>query len=153
MREEIVFNTDARIVLGGRPHNFMGAMPGIVEELLLAIRRRQPLYTLGAFGGAARFVADAICGRNSEGLTLEYQAKMSPTYYEMFKVYESECAASGRARPVDYDAIVKEFQDYGLKGLSVNGLTDGENLKLLETLSVDHALYLIMKGLAVIRHC
>jgi hypothetical protein len=125
-------------------------MPGIVEEALLAIRARQPLFVLGAFGGAARFVADAIRGRKPEGLTLAYQTRLSPPYAAMLEEYEREEAAARRPKPVDYAAISKEFEDYGLAGLSANGLTQDENQELLDTIIVDHALYLIMKGLAAI---
>ena len=150
MRQQVIAETGARVVLGGKPDNFMGAMPGIVEEALLAIRARQPLFILGAFGGAARLVADAIRGRKPEGLTLAYQTRSSPPYAAMLEEYEREAAAAGGPKPVDYAAITKQLEDYGLAGLSANGLTQDENLELLDTIIVDHALYLIMKGLAAV---
>jgi len=45
-------NTDARIVIGGKRAGFEGAMPGIVEEVLFSVERRQPLFLAGGFGGA-----------------------------------------------------------------------------------------------------
>ena len=45
-------NTDARIVLGGKREDFKGRMPGIFEEVLLSLERRQALYLVGGFGGA-----------------------------------------------------------------------------------------------------
>ena len=45
-------NADARIVIGGKREGFRGAMPGIFEEVLFALERRQPLYLAGGFGGA-----------------------------------------------------------------------------------------------------
>jgi len=68
----------------------------------------------------------------------------------MLEEYERDAAAAGAAKPVDYAAITKELEDYGLTGLSANGLTQDENLELLDTIIVDHALYLIMKGLAAV---
>ena len=54
MRRELAANTDARVLLGGKSHSFLGLYPGILEEALLAIERNQPLYVMGGFGGAAR---------------------------------------------------------------------------------------------------
>src|SRR5262249_30802636 len=64
MRSELVKQTDARVVLGGKPHSFMGIMPGVVEEALLTIRSRKPLYVMGGFGGAAGLIAMAVRGEN-----------------------------------------------------------------------------------------
>lgn len=52
LRTFMADNTDARIVLGGEREGFQGSMPGIFEEVLLSIERRQALYLAGGFGGA-----------------------------------------------------------------------------------------------------
>jgi SLOG cluster2 len=127
----------------------MGLLPGIVEETLLALRRRQPVYVAGGFGGAARLVAQAIRGKKPEALTLDYQTKVSPAYGEMLRVYDGERAKDPTLPRVDYDGVVVELEGCGVKGLAErNGLSEAENLELLEAGSVDAALYLIMKGLA-----
>lgn len=66
-REAMTRISDARIVLGGKmgllndPRDaYQGAMPGIVEEALLALAAGLPCVPLGAFGGAARDVAIAL---------------------------------------------------------------------------------------------
>jgi hypothetical protein len=115
MRQQIIPETGARVVLGGKPDNFMGAMPGIVEEALLAIRARQPLFILGAFGGAARLVADAIRGRKPEGLTLAYQTRSSPPYAAMLEGYEREAAP-----PADQTGRLHHDHE-GARGLWVGG--------------------------------
>lgn len=63
-REAMTRFSDARVVLGGKmglvndPRDaYEGAMPGIVEEALLALAADLPCVPLGAFGGAARDVA------------------------------------------------------------------------------------------------
>ncbi|QJR20226.1 hypothetical protein [Pelagibacterium halotolerans] len=53
LRTYMTTNTSARIVIGGKRAGFQGVMPGIFEEVLFALERRQPLYLAGGFGGAA----------------------------------------------------------------------------------------------------
>jgi hypothetical protein len=66
-REAMTRTSHARVVLGGKmgllddPRDaYQGAMPGIVEEAILALAAGQPCVPLGAFGGAARDVAIAL---------------------------------------------------------------------------------------------
>lgn len=60
LRRHITSVTHARVVVGGQLAGFQGAMPGVVEEALLSVRARQPLYVAGGFGGAAAAVAAAL---------------------------------------------------------------------------------------------
>ena len=56
LRKRMTAETDGRILVGGKLRDFLGAMPGVVEEATLAIERGQPLYVAGGFGGAAAAV-------------------------------------------------------------------------------------------------
>jgi hypothetical protein len=60
MRRRTLSDTDARIALGGRIDKFKGDMPGIAEESLLSLRKGQPLFLMGGFGGCARDIAETI---------------------------------------------------------------------------------------------
>ena len=60
MRELICAETETLIVLGGKLEGYKGAMPRIVEETLLAIKAKQPVFLVGGFGGCARAIAEAI---------------------------------------------------------------------------------------------
>lgn len=153
MRQRITEDTDARVVLGGRMVDFSGLMPGIVEEVLLAIRRRQPVYVAGGFGGAAHVVAGALQGQRPFQLTRERQQHMSSDYSATLSFYEQRRSqALGFALPdVSYDAATAELEKYGVQGLAAtNGLTEEENRELFTTGSVDAALFLVMKGLSAI---
>lgn len=57
LRRHMADNIDSRILVGGKLRGFLGAMPGVVEEAILAIERRQPIYLAGGFGGATAAVA------------------------------------------------------------------------------------------------
>jgi hypothetical protein len=60
LRRYITAFTDARVVVGGRLGDYAGAMPGVIEEAVLSVRQRQPLYVAGGFGGAAAAIARVL---------------------------------------------------------------------------------------------
>ena len=60
MRRHLAVITDARVLMGGRLSDFAGAMPGIVEEAIVAVEARHPLYVSAGFGGAAALVAKRL---------------------------------------------------------------------------------------------
>lgn len=51
MRKFLTNNSNAKILMGGKRHGFQGAMPGLLEEAILAIEAKQPVYFAGGFGG------------------------------------------------------------------------------------------------------
>mgnify|MGYP003643368806 CR=1 FL=1 len=96
---------DARVILGGKmgiladPTDiYDGAMPGIVEESILALEAGKPLIILGAFGGATRDIAIA--------LGLLDLASMVPRTQQ----HESYAAAIKRVASLDR-RIPNEFRD------------------------------------------
>ena len=52
--------TDARVILGGQLCDFQGALPGVIEEAIVAVQAGQPLYVASGFGGAAALAAQAL---------------------------------------------------------------------------------------------
>lgn len=60
MRRHLATITDARVLIGGKLSGFAGAMPGIVEEAIVAVEERHPLYVSAGFGGAAALVAQRL---------------------------------------------------------------------------------------------
>jgi hypothetical protein len=60
MRKRMLDETDARIVLGGRVEGYKGIMPGIAEESLLSLKKRQPLFLMGGYGGCAKDIAETL---------------------------------------------------------------------------------------------
>jgi hypothetical protein len=156
MRRQLGVETDARVLLGGRSDRFLGLYPGIREEALLAIERSQPLYVLGAFGGAARLVARALSGERPAEMELKYQKSISEDYAQALRVYEAKRAQQPQLKlpPVNYEAAIATLAEHGAgdaKKLSRlargNGLDNAENRILFGTASLDEALHLIMKGL------
>lgn len=60
LRQTMLAQTHARILLGGRVDQYKGTMPGIAEEALLSLQGNQPLYLVGGFGGCARDIAESL---------------------------------------------------------------------------------------------
>lgn len=60
MRRYVTSATSARVLIGGKVTGYMGRMPGLFEEALMALEKRQPLYVAGGFGGAAAAIAMAF---------------------------------------------------------------------------------------------
>ena len=48
------------LVLGGKLEGYKGAMPGVAEEALLAMKAKQPVFLVGGFGGCARAIAETL---------------------------------------------------------------------------------------------
>jgi hypothetical protein len=137
MRERMIAETDARIVLGGRLAGQQGRWPGLVEEAYLALRARQPLFVVGGLGGAAARVTDALRGEWPPELTTEFQVAHTEGYSELL---EAKIGAPS-------DRLREAFRTAELR----NGLDDAENALLFETSDLDLIVALILRGLSTWR--
>ena len=146
MRETMAAEIDARIILGGKVTNFKGAFPGIAEEAKLIINQQKPLFVLGAFGGCAKAVGEAINGNNPESLTQDYQVLRNQNYAEMLDFYNQRANTNAPHEEINYDLLVNTFQYIGFSGIN-NGLTEVENQRLFTTEDLDEMVYLILQGL------
>lgn len=59
-RRHLVAHTAARVLLGGRRHESSPKLPGLLEEGLLALQARQPLYLAAGLGGITADMAAVI---------------------------------------------------------------------------------------------
>ncbi len=144
MRERQTNEVGARIVVGGRLGTpdapYLGRMPGVLEEALLGIRGGRPVYLIGAFGGCARLVLDALEGIARLELTSAHhealpQAKGLRTEYE-----------ERQSKWDTFESIARELRACGLAGLK-NGLTVDENRELATSRSVERIVELVLHGL------
>jgi hypothetical protein len=60
MRRYMDSRIAGRILIGGKRHNFQGEIPGLMEEALITLERRQPLYLAGGFGGVTFDIIQAL---------------------------------------------------------------------------------------------
>ena len=54
MRRAIAEDSQAMVALGGKPYDWIGFAPGVVEQICLMHRAGKPVLVLSSFGGAAR---------------------------------------------------------------------------------------------------
>jgi hypothetical protein len=60
MRRYTVRQTQGRVLLGGKVAGFQGELPGLMEEALLTVQERKPLYLVGGFGGVTIDIIRAL---------------------------------------------------------------------------------------------
>lgn len=133
LRTFMTDNTDSRIVVGGKRAGFEGAMPGIVQEVLLSLKRRQPLYLAGGFGGA----------------TLDVIRTLRPAFAEWLPALPDadgpdQRMTDGLARLRDVASTLK-WDGYQ------NGLSEDENCLLAASYRPSEIAALVGKGMALIK--
>lgn len=143
MRSEMEAACDARIFIGGRTKGFKGKYPGILEELLIALEQKHPVYLVGAFGGITKDAIDALSGKQPDSFSNEY-------YFDNVD-YKNMLTLFNEKHPdniIDYKKRLSTLQAIGLKGIAEqNGLSEAENLRLIITPHISEIVYLILKGL------
>lgn len=141
MRYEMIENCDARICAGGKKVGYKGKMPGVLEEILIASELGCPLYLLGGFGGIVHDVCELLQNNKcSDALTGQWQDLHNKGYRELLQRYKE------RGEEVNYLELQNKLRCINLN----NGLTKEENEILFNTVYVDEAVQLILKGLQTI---
>lgn len=129
LRQFLTSSTSARVFLGGKERGFAGRIPGVMEEALLAIRARQPLFFAGGFGGATASMAELICNLPN---------RWPPHDLDRYPV--DAAAATG------LDEIREAIASTGWTP-SENRLTDAENKRLATTHRPSEVASLVAIGL------
>ena len=144
MREEIEAACHARVFIGGRIKGFKGKCPGILEELLTAIKYQHPIYLVGAFGGITKDAIEALSGQSPNSFSNEYYMD-NVDYKDMSLIFNEKHPDN----LIDYKDYLSRLQQIGLKGISNNnGLSELDNLRLTTTPHISEIVYLILKGMA-----
>lgn len=139
MRNVMIQSCDVRICAGGRHSGYKGKMPGVLEEILIAMEMKRPLYLLGGFGGVTASVCKIIAGQDLPELSLDWQVDNNPGYQDFLDF----AAKRNAAYSTDYTSIVEMLKNAQLN----NGLSAEDNTKLFTTPFAEEALFLIFKGL------
>jgi len=146
LRRQLTERTAARICLGGPRSGSAGRYPGIIEEALLSVQNRQPLYISGLLGGATQQVIDAICQRPMPENFCAV-GPMSALYQHPPGPLETD-AETLADRQLDRVAVWQTFAQLGVAGLAeYNGLSEGQNIELFTTPSLDRVIQLMLTGL------
>lgn len=141
MRNKMIRDCHARICVGGRCCDYKGIMPGVLEEILIAISLKKPIFLLGGFGGVVSDVCNMIKTKTiPERLTKEWQIKNNGGYKDILHYSQQQY-------PNQYLSLYNNFSNIFTFNKLNNGLTYEENRKLFETPFLDEAIPLILKGL------
>ncbi|MBF0325546.1 MAG: hypothetical protein HQL42_10785 [Alphaproteobacteria bacterium] len=73
LRRYLTRHTQGRLMIGGRRTGFAGSQPGLVQEALMTLEAKQPLYLAAGFGGATADIAGAA-GMDMNWLTIDPEA-------------------------------------------------------------------------------
>ena len=141
----------ARIILGGKfgppaqgpgadEQWYLGRIPGVLEEVILAVQAGQPVFLVGAFGGAAALAADLLEGRDRPEASWDYQRR-APNAEGMRAIYE-QCGQPW----LDYPEMVDLLRRTGPAGIN-QLLTEDENRELFRTRAISRMVELILEGL------
>ena len=138
-----------RLCVGGGRSGSEGRYPGIIEEALLAVKHKKPLYLASVLGGAAEQVVEALEGKQ---MTEDF-CRPTPLYRLYSNPPVPEADESTRDdRTIDRAAIWKEFAETGRQRLAAtNGLTVEENDELLHTPVIERMIELVLIGLSRLR--
>ena len=142
MREIMIAECDFRVCAGGKTTKYIGCMPGVLEEIYIAVNQNKPLYLLGGFGGVTSRVCQYLrsCVIPEE-LTMDWQKNNNDHYSDLLLEY------SKRNKDINYSCI----GELTIDDLH-NGLSKDDNLRLFATPFVDEAIHLITKGIKNLRN-
>ncbi|MDL2268921.1 TIR domain-containing protein [Desulfosarcina sp. OttesenSCG-928-A07] len=143
MREESIKSSQARICAGGKLAGYNGKMPGVLEEIIISIDNKKPLYLLGAFGGVVGEVCKTILKKSlAEPLTEKWQCTYNTGYGDLQKM------AKQKNENADYAKIKTMLEHLTCKKLAkLSGLGVDDYKRLMESPFVDECVHLILKGL------
>jgi len=142
MRKNVLKKCNIMIFVGGKHNDFRGKMPGILEEMILALEKKIPVFLLGGFGGITSSVCRSIENKTLvDELTESWLLKNNPGYSELLKF--------ALEKGSDYSNIFNSIKTLQSVNELNNGLSIEENNRLFKTQFIDEAIFLILKGVGV----
>lgn len=141
MRKKMAEDSDARILVGGKLLNYLGYLPGVIEEGLYTLNENKPLYLIGAFGGATQKLIQLIEGHDCKELSNEFQYHNE--FLSRYKQFIKD-----KYEYYDYDALKNSIREYTIKKLSdINNLSIVDNRILFYSKNIHEITHILMKGL------
>ena len=146
MREQVTQEAQARLVIAGDLRKFQGIISGVVEEAWLSLKHRKPLYLVGAFGGAARAVADVSMGGERTEFSEDDARAHVPDYDAAVDCYAKHGGVF--TSMADIGREIRELSGTGLASALNNGLDDAENEELILCPEATRIAELVLAGLS-----
>ncbi|SHH13044.1 hypothetical protein [Desulfosporosinus lacus] len=120
-------------------------MPGVLEEIIIAVEMKRPFFLLGGFGGVTASVRKLIQNEKiiPQELTQDWQVQNNSGYKELLDF----CSSRDVQYSVEYASLFRNLKSENLN----NGLSTEDNVLLFNTPFIDEAQHHIFKGLKSIR--
>lgn len=143
MREGSIEKSDIRICAGGKVMGYKGKMPGVLEEIMIAMEKRKPIFLLGGFGGVVEEVCKTITNKTiTEPLTEHWQITNNAGYFDLQE------RAKQKELNADYSNIKFFLENISINQLAISsGLNVDDYQRLMESPFVDECVYIVIKGL------
>lgn len=143
MRRKSIKLSDARIFAGGKLQGYLGKMPGVLEEFLLADEQQKPVYLAGGLGGLIGILCQSILDKKiAEPFSEQWQIQHNSDYAELQRIAEQS------GFQTDYPAVQKQIEMLDTATLAKRaGLSLENYIRLMKTPFVDECVHLILKGL------
>ena len=142
----------ARVSLGGKLAGSLSRWPGVLEELVLTLRARKPVYLIGTFGGATRLVADELSGVLRDELSTDWfrehhlPQRGDVSWDALVQRYQMDGLDIGTPESIRDE--LRALADGGLGHALNNGLSDEDNRRLIHSDDPHEAVMLILNGLS-----
>ncbi|MCF6158039.1 MAG: TIR domain-containing protein [wastewater metagenome] len=143
MREKSIDTSHARICTGGKLAGYHGKMPGVLEEIIISIKKNKPIFLLGAFGGVVGEVCKTITDKSlAEPITEHWQITNNGGYFELQKKAKQD------NQNADYTEIKSILESMSIEDLArSSGLNSDDYQRLMASPFVDECVHLVLKGL------
>lgn len=146
IREQASQIVTASIFIGGKDQGYLGVMPGVLEEFLIAIKNKKSIFLLGAFGGIVSEIIKLIDQQPEQTIiSNDYQVKQKQEFFNEYNKY----AVNNDLKSMDFSKIAQLIRKIKISDLN-NGLTNQENFELFRSDDPDLVSSLILKGLSKI---
>jgi hypothetical protein len=143
MREKSIDASTIRICAGGKASGYKGKMPGVLEEIIISLVNKKPIFLFGGFDGIVGDVCNALLNKNTpDTLTADWQTSNNSGYSALQGLAESH------NHHCDYQEVISFIHNISLADLASNaGLSEPEYRRLMVTPFVDECVYSLLKGL------
>ncbi len=143
MRMSSIEKSNSRICAGGKLSGYSGKMPGVLEEIMIALEKEKPLYLLGGFGGVVGEVCSTIKNKAiTEPLTEKWQQDNNSGYASL------QVLATEKGHGADYEKIQSVLEQVRVEDLAArSGLQVEEYQQMMGSPFIDECLFLVLKGL------
>lgn len=135
MRNQMEEVVNARVLVGGKRYGFKGAMPGLLEEMVIAKNCGHAIFLVGGFGGVTKSIIDVIEGKDTYQ-HLKDVADKTVGYIGLCDYYKAH------ELPIDY-SVIEQIKISDLN----NGLSQEQNNRLFHSSNIMEIVQLILEGL------